>query len=53
LRNLGFLAPLPFLVSPAAVLSWGALTAAVATLATLVPARRASRLVIREALATT
>ncbi len=51
--NLGFLAPLPLVLSPAAALAWLGLAVAVAFGATLVPARRASALVIREALART
>lgn len=51
--NLGFLAPLPLVVSPLAVLGWLALVAAVSSAATLLPARRASRLSIREALTRT
>jgi len=51
--NLGFLAPLPLVLSVAAAVGWGALTLAVGYLATLLPARRASKLVIREALAHT
>jgi putative ABC transport system permease protein len=51
--NLGFLAPLPLVLSVAASVGWGVLTLAVGCLATLVPARRASKLVIREALAQT
>jgi putative ABC transport system permease protein len=51
--NLGFLAPLPLVLSVGAAVGWGALTLAVGYLATLVPARRASKLVIREALAHT
>jgi len=51
--NLGFLAPLPLVLSMGAAAGWGALTLAVGYLATLVPARRASKLVIREALAHT
>ena len=51
--NLGFLAPLPFVVSAAA--AWGSLllVALVASAATLLPARRASTLSIREALVRT
>jgi putative ABC transport system permease protein len=48
--NLGFLAPLPVVLSPAATLAWVGV-GTVATLgATILPARRASALVIREAL---
>jgi ABC-type lipoprotein release transport system permease subunit len=48
--NLGFLAPLPLVLSVTAAVGWGALTLVVGNLATLVPARRASKLAIREAL---
>jgi putative ABC transport system permease protein len=48
--NLGFLAPLPLVLSVTAAVGWGVLTLVVGNLATLVPARRASKLVIREAL---
>ncbi len=51
--NLGFLAPLPLILSPAAALGWLGLALGVALAATLVPARRASALVIREALVRT
>ncbi len=51
--NLGFLAPLPLVLSPGAAALWLGLVAAVSLAATLVPARRASALVIREALART
>jgi putative ABC transport system permease protein len=51
--NLGFLAPLPLVLSVTAAVGWGVLTLVVGNLATLVPARRASKLVIREALAHT
>ncbi len=50
---LGFLAPLPLVLSPMAALAWLGLSVAVAFGATLVPARRASTLVIREALGRT
>jgi putative ABC transport system permease protein len=49
--SLGFLAPLPLSLSPLAALAWLALVITVAAAATLVPARRAARLGIREALA--
>jgi putative ABC transport system permease protein len=48
--NLGFLAPLPLVLSVTAAVAWGVLTLVVGNLATLLPARRASKLVIREAL---
>ncbi len=51
--NLGFLAPLPLVLSLTAAVGWGVLTMVVGNLATLLPARRASRLVIREALVRT
>lgn len=51
--TLGFLAPLPFVVSPEAVLGWVAVGLAATFAATLVPARSASALVIREALGRT
>ncbi|HSD20214.1 MAG TPA: FtsX-like permease family protein, partial [Anaeromyxobacter sp.] len=51
--NLGFLAPLPLVLSPAAAVVWLVLGAASTFAATLVPARKASALVIREALGRT
>ena len=51
--TLGFLAPLPLIVSGTAVGSWLVLVAAVALVATFVPARRAAAMVVREALAQT
>jgi putative ABC transport system permease protein len=48
--NLGFLAPLPLILSPAATLGWVAIGTVATLAATIVPARRASALVIREAL---
>lgn len=51
--RLGFLAPLPFVVAPAAMLGWLALVTLGGTLATLLPARRAARLTVRAALAET
>ncbi len=51
--RLGFLAPLPFVVSPAAMLGWLGLVTLGGTLATLLPARRAARLTVRAALAET
>ena len=49
--NLAFKTPLPLTVSPAALAFWLTLVAAITILATAVPALRASRLAIREALA--
>lgn len=49
--NLGFLAPLPLVVSAAAAALWLGLVVVVAVVATVLPARRAARLVIRAALA--
>lgn len=51
--NLGFLAPLPLVLSTFAAVIWLALVVVVAALATFVPARQASARPIREALATT
>lgn len=51
--KLGFLAPLPLILSPEGALIWVALVAAVSLVATLLPARRAARMVVREALAQT
>jgi putative ABC transport system permease protein len=51
--NLGFLAALPFVVVPSAAVAWLALAAVVSVLATWLPARRASSITIREALAFT
>lgn len=48
---LGFLAPLPLVVSWSAVALWAGLVAGVSLLAAWLPARRAGRLVVREALA--
>lgn len=48
---LGFLAPLPLVVSWGAILLWAVLVAGVSLVAAWVPARRAGRLVVREALA--
>lgn len=50
---LGFLAPLPFVFSPGAVAAWIAIAIVATFAATLVPARTASALVIREALGRT
>jgi putative ABC transport system permease protein len=51
--NLGFLAPLPLVLSPVAAVACLGVGAVVTWLATLLPARRASALVIREALGRT
>lgn len=51
--NLGFLAPLPLVLSAAAAGVWGGLTLVVGYLATILPARRGAMLVIRQALAHT
>jgi len=51
--NLGFLAPLPLVLSPAAAVVWLVLGAVATFAATLVPARKASALVVREALGRT
>ena len=51
--NLGFLAPLPLVLSPAAAVAWLVLGAGATFVATLVPARKASALVIRDALGRT
>lgn len=51
--RLGFLAPLPFVVAPAAMLGWLGLVGLGGTLATLLPAQRAARLTVRAALAET
>jgi putative ABC transport system permease protein len=51
--NLGFLAPLPLVLSGSAAGIWAILTVVVGCLATAVPARRAAMLVIRDALAHT
>jgi len=47
---LGFLAPLPFVLSPGAALLWLVLVGAASLVATLLPARRVARLSIRDAL---
>lgn len=49
--NLAFKTPLPLILSYPAVLLWLGLVIAIAAFASAIPARRASRLVIREALA--
>lgn len=51
--NLGFLAPLPLVLSPAAAVVWLVVGAVATFAATLFPARKASALVIREALGRT
>jgi len=51
--NLGFLAPLPLIVSAAAAGGWLVLLGVFSVVATWLPARRAAALVIREALART
>ena len=51
--NLGFLAALPFVVEPGAALGWLGMSVAIALLATWLPAQRAARLTIRDALAHT
>lgn len=48
--NLGFLAPLPLVLSGKAALFWLLLVAVVSLVATLWPARRAGRLTVRDAL---
>lgn len=49
--NLGFLAPLPFTLAPAPVFLWLGGVLVLALVATALPARRASRMTVREALA--
>ena len=49
--RLGFVAPLPFVISPFAALVWLLLIGVAAILATLLPARRASQLSVAQALA--
>jgi putative ABC transport system permease protein len=49
--TLGFLAPLPLVLAPAPALLWLVLVGSVAPAATLLPARRASHLTVRAALA--
>jgi putative ABC transport system permease protein len=51
--TLGFLAPLPLILSTAGAAIWLGLVTVVSLVATLVPARRAAAMVIREALAQT
>jgi putative ABC transport system permease protein len=49
--NLAFRVPLPLVMSPAAILIWLAGAVLFSALATVIPARRASRMTVREALA--
>ncbi|HMA92616.1 MAG TPA: FtsX-like permease family protein [Polyangiaceae bacterium] len=51
--RIGFLAPLPFVLSPAAILGWAGLLGLSTLAATLPPAYRAAALSVREALAVT
>jgi ABC-type lipoprotein release transport system permease subunit len=51
--RLGFLAPLPLVLSPEAAAVWVIVGTFATFAATLVPARTASRLVVREALGRT
>lgn len=51
--RIGFLAPLPFVVSPVAILGWAGLLGVATLGATLPPAYRATRLSVREALVVT
>lgn len=48
--KLGFVAPLPFVIAPAPALGWLVLVGAVSPVATVIPARRASRLSVAQAL---
>jgi putative ABC transport system permease protein len=48
--TLGFLAPLPLVISPVPALLWLGLVGLVSLVATMLPARRASTLTVREAL---
>ena len=48
--RLGFVAPLPFVLSPTAALEWLTLVVGVAFLATFLPARRASQMSVASAL---
>lgn len=50
LGRLGFLAPLPFVVSTSAVVGWFGLVSLFAVLATWLPAQRAARISVREAI---
>jgi putative ABC transport system permease protein len=49
--NLAFRVPLPLVMSPMAVVIWLIGAVLFSALATAIPARRASRLTVREALA--
>ena len=49
--SMGFLAPLPFVIAGGPIVIWAVLLAVVALVATLIPATRASRITVREALA--
>ena len=49
--NLGFVAPLPFIIAPAGLLAWLILLGVVSLAATLIPARRASAVSVAQALA--
>jgi len=51
--TLGFLAPLPLILSAPGAVIWLGLVAGVSLVATLVPARRAARMVVRQALSQT
>lgn len=48
--NLGFVAPLPFVIAPVPALLWLALVAVVSLMATLLPARRAAQISVAQAL---
>lgn len=48
--RLGFVAPLPFVIAAAPALGWLALVGAVSVVATVLPARRAARLSVAQAL---
>ncbi|MFO0547385.1 MAG: FtsX-like permease family protein [Polyangiaceae bacterium] len=49
--KLGFMAPLPFVVSKPAIAVWAVVVLVASSLAALVPARRAARITVREAVA--
>jgi len=51
--RLGFLAPLPFVLAPFAMLGWFALLYVLTLVATLAPVRRANALTVREAVEST
>jgi len=53
LGSLAFRAPLPLVLSPAAILSWLAIVVVLSAAATAAPALRASRMTVRDALAHT